>query len=127
MLKEDKKDDKEVILSSMDVEALYPNINIEITAKEVGKEAEETMLEYQNVDYRMAGILIASNMSQEGLYKEKLSEIVPRRKSNQGVRPGATTEELKRKRRYDEEGEEVEVSKWRMAKKYPHGSIWAFC
>ena len=66
-----------------------------MTAKEVGKEAEETMLEYQNVDYRMAGILIASNMSQEELYKEKLSEIVPRRKSNQGVRPGATTEELK--------------------------------
>ena len=70
-----------------------------------------------NIDYRMAGILVAANMTQEQIEREKLSEIVPRRKSKQGVRPGPTTEELYRKRKFDEDGDEIEESKWRVVRR----------
>ena len=96
---------------------LYPKIDIELTTKEVGEEVAGTEMKYDNVDYRMAGILIASNLTQDQVNQQGLSKIVPRRKKKTGVRPGPTTKELQRKRTYNEEGEEVEESKWGRVKK----------
>ena len=42
-----------------------------------------------------------------------MSQYIPRRKCKTGVRPGATTGELGRRRKYDSEGDEIErESKW---------------
>ena len=49
------KEGREVIITSMDVIALYPNLRIERCAEEVGREVEETEVEYENVDYRLGG------------------------------------------------------------------------
>ena len=47
-----------------------------------------------------------------------MSEIVPRRRFTRGVRPGPTTAELGKKRKYNERGEEIEVeSKWNFRRK----------
>ena len=81
---------KKVIITSMDVIALYPNLRIERCAVEVGKEIEETQVEYENIDYELGGKFIASNMTQADIDREGLTRIVPRRKSKFGTRPGGT-------------------------------------
>ena len=95
---------KKVIISSMDVVALYPNLDITRSAIEVGKEIEETEIEYKNIDYELGGRFIASNLTQDEIDREGLSRIVPRRKSKFGTRPSTTTKELYDKREYDREG-----------------------
>ena len=103
-----------MIIASMDVVALYPSLNIKRSAEEVRKEMEETDIEYDNVDYKWAGKFIASNMSQEDINLEGLSNIVPRRRKIFGVRPGSTTQELYSKKEYTEERTEKKgKSKWR--------------
>ena len=94
---------------------MYPNLNIKRSAKECGREIEDTEVEYENVDYKWAGRFIASNMNQDEIYREGLNNIVPRRKNGFGTRPGATTKELYDKREYDKVGgKEIEKeSKWR--------------
>ena len=107
------KEGREVIITSMDVIALYPNLRIERCAEEVGKEIEETEVEYENIDYRMGGKFIASNMSQADIDREGLGRIVPKRKSKFGTRPGGDTKELYVKRKYGDGGEEIEgETKW---------------
>ena len=46
----------------MDVVSLYPNITIKRSAEEVGKEMEESTVEYADVDYELAGKFIASSI-----------------------------------------------------------------
>ena len=95
---------EKVIVASMDVVGLYPNLNIARSAEEVGREVEGTSLKFMNVDYHLAGRFIASNMSQEAVERDGLGKIVP----------GSTTAELYNKRLYGEEGEELErESKWK--------------
>ena len=106
------------MVTSIDVVGIYPNLNIARSAEEVGREVEETVLRFENVDYELAGRFIASNMTQETVDREGLSSIVPRRKSRMGTRPGSTTTELYSRRVYNEEGEELErESKWRKVTK----------
>ena len=107
------KEGREIIITSMDVIALYPNLRIERCAEEVGREIQDTEVEYENVEYELGGKFIASNMTQADIDREGLTRIVPRRKSKFGTRPGEDTKELYNKRKYGEEGEEVEgESKW---------------
>ena len=54
----------------------------------------ESSVEIVNVDYETAVLFIASNSSQEQVNSWGMGKYVPRRKSKNGVRPGATTEEL---------------------------------
>jgi len=79
-----------ILVTGMDIMALYPNLNIEKCAVEMGKEAEVTKLKYHNIN-ETAGILIESNMSQEQVNIYRFSDILPRRGNKNGVRPGAIT------------------------------------
>ena len=98
----------------MDMVGLYPNLSIQRSAVECGKEMEETEIDYDNVDDRWEGRFIASNMSQDEIDRDGLSRMVPRRKKKCGTRPGCTTKELHQKKEYLETGEEIEKdSKWR--------------
>ena len=72
------KEGQKVIITSMDVVALYPNLRIERCAVEVGKEMEESEIEYENVDYELGGRFIASNMTQTDVDREGLSRIIQR-------------------------------------------------
>ena len=110
--------DTGVVIGSMDVEALYPSIQVNRSTRIVGEMVEESKLKIENVDYNTAVRYIASNSSQADIFKWGMKQIIPRRKCKTGVRPGATTDELHRRRRYNEEGEEIEgESKWVVARK----------
>ena len=73
----------------------------------------ESNIQICNVDFETAVVFIASNSSPGQVYDWGMSDYIPRRKSKGGVRPGATTGELGKRRRFNKEGEEIErVSKW---------------
>ena len=90
------------------MEALYPSIEINKSARIVSQMVGESKVEIENVDYEVAVIFIASNSSQSQIYEWGMSQYIPKRKSKTGVRPGATTGVLGRRRRYDSMGEEIE-------------------
>ena len=64
------------------VVGLYPNLNIRRSAEECRREAEESQVEYEGLDYEFAGKFIASNLSQAEVDKAGMSRIVPRRRYN---------------------------------------------
>ena len=70
-------------------------------------------VKFDNLDFEMAIKFIASNTAETTITKWKMNEIIPRRRFKKGVRPGPTTEELSKKRKYNEKGEEEEgETKW---------------
>ena len=102
-----------LIVGSMDVEALYPSIEVNRSARLVGEMVSESNIEIENVDYDTAVRFIASNSSQSDIVRWGMSEYVPRRKHKTGCRPGATTLELSQRRKFSKGGEEeIRESKW---------------
>ena len=56
---------------------------------------------------------IASNCAESTIWKWGMQKYIPRRRHKMGVRPGPTTAELSKRRKYDERGEEiVRESNW---------------
>ena len=107
-----------MIIGSMDVEALYPSIGINRSAEIVGQMVGESRIKIENIDYETAVCFIASNSCQTQVNKWGMSQIVPRIKHKTGVRPGGTTEELSKRRKFNIEGEEiVQESKWIVKRK----------
>ena len=97
----------------MDVEALYPSIEISRSAEIVGEIVRESSVKIENVDFETATRFIASNASQAQINDWGMGRYIPRRRHKTGVRPGATTKELGKRRKYTREGEEIEsTSKW---------------
>ena len=73
----------------------------------------ESDIEYEGFDEKEASRLVANNFSKEEIQKLGMASFIPERKSVQGVRPGNTTSELSKRRRFNKEGEEViRISKW---------------
>ena len=108
----------DLVIGSMDVEALYPSLQIERTAVAMGQMMEETSVEYKNIDFDTATRFIASNASEADIWKWGMGKYIPRRRHKQGSRPGPTTAELGVKRKYDSLGEEiVGESKWVVKRK----------
>ena len=106
----------------MDVEALYPSIEVNLSAKIVGEMVGESSVKIESVDYDTAVKFVASNSSQSDINKWGMSQYIPRRKYKNGGRPGATTGELGKRRRFDKEGEEIErESKWVVRRKVLSG------
>ena len=89
-----EKEGKNVVVGSMDVVGLYPNLNIRKSAEAVGKAARESKIEYVNTNWEHAQKYVAMCMSQEEIDKEGLGAVIPRRKSKKGTRPGLSDEEL---------------------------------
>ena len=57
-------------------------------------------LKFKNIDLEWAMVYVALNMDQDQIYKEKLADIIPYRKSNKGNRPTVLTiaDDVKRQR-----------------------------
>ena len=70
-LKEENNQTEEtgVNVGSMDMEALYPCIEVEKSARIVGELVENTKVQIENVDYNLAVRFIASNSSQSQIEK----------------------------------------------------------
>ena len=78
-----------LVIGSKDVEAHYPEMDVEAAAEEAKREIEESDLEIE-VDEVQLGLFLACSMTQEQVDKEGLTEVVHRRRFKNGVRPGLT-------------------------------------
>ena len=83
-----------LVVGSKDVEAHYPNIDIDLAASEVQKEIEESDLEV-NVDTNEVALFLACSMTPEEIEEEGLTQFVHKRRFKKGARPGLTCKAIK--------------------------------
>ena len=81
-------EDRELVVLSQDVKALYPSIKKEETIKIVGKLIEETEIEFDDVDYKCLGKYLAVHLTPEEIANNNLISVIPamrKEKETQGV------------------------------------------
>lgn len=111
-------------LLSMDVEKLYPSLNIEMTAKIIYSMVLESPIQFDNINYDEVGKYLAVMMTDEEIDRDKLKTALPVRNVKlikeregqpvRGARPGISY--------LDSEvatvimdGKRVKVPKWKLA------------
>ena len=83
--KEDKDDERDVILGSLDVVALYPSLQIDYTAKIVSETFVNSDLKIEGIDTKELGLYISLNTSNEQMeMKENIRRFCPTRKTKKG-------------------------------------------
>ena len=90
-----KEKGRNVVIASMDVVGLYPNLEIEKSARMCGKAGEESDIEIIDGNWEWAVRYVTLNMSATEIVREGLYDILPRRKWKNGTRPGVSNEDLK--------------------------------
>ena len=97
-------------LASMDVEALFPSIDQETSARLVAEELIKQKVEYPEADVKLGTHYLLATLSKERLKREKVWHLMPRRKSEgkRGRRPTVHTKLLSGpiRREREESGEE---------------------
>ena len=112
--KEVSKEGKKIVVSSEDVEALYPNLEIMASARLCGEAVKQSKMRFEGVDYFWAGKYIAMTCAPKEIEESNLGETVPKRKYRKGTRPGINTKETVGKKK---EGESEElVTKWEFSR-----------
>ena len=76
-----EKKSKNLVVASMDVVGLYPNLDIRKSAKAVGETASSTDIELVNANWEWAQKFVAMNLSQAEIEQEGLEVVIPRRRS----------------------------------------------
>ena len=72
---------KQVVIGSLDVEALYPSIDQVQGPRIVAQEIAKSLLTFETVDTHLLGVYLATVMSKERQEKEKVSHLLPTRKA----------------------------------------------
>ena len=83
-------DNKEKVIGSMDVKALYPSLDIGFTTEIVCEEFFNSDVKIENVDYAEMGLYLRLNKDDKYIRENKLEEICPKRKHKNG-RPKITS------------------------------------
>ena len=78
-----------LVVGSKDVEAFYPNMDVDLAAEEVKFEVEESNVDIE-MDTLEAGLYIACTMTPEEIEEEGLTHVVHKRRYKTGPRPGLT-------------------------------------
>ena len=78
-----------LVVGSKDVEAFYPNMDVDLAAEEVKLEVEESNVDIE-MDTLEAGLYIACTMTPEEIEEEGLTHVVHKRRYKTGPRPGLT-------------------------------------
>jgi len=86
----DQNTDKELIIGSADVEALYPSLNIEHTATVTAQLFYESETNVEGIDDEELGLYLALNLNETNLEREKVKEFCPSRRTNLGRPPTIT-------------------------------------
>ena len=89
------------IVGSMDVEALYPSLDIDFTVEKVGELLYESDVCIKGIDYQELGLYLSLTKTDGELRQLELNSTCPERQSRRGPRPNITgcgTEENKEKR-----------------------------
>ena len=78
--------DKHVI-GSLDIEALYPSLDIEKCASVVSEKLYESEITFANLQWEEIGLYLRYMMTDEELQTKQLSEHVPKRRNRRGRPP----------------------------------------
>ena len=104
---------KDIMVGSLDVEALYPSIDQVEGPRLVAEEVRRSKVQFENINYHIAAVYLGSTMSTERQTKEGVRDLIPKRKirTKRGRKPTVHSKELggpkarKMKPDLDEEGD----------------------
>ena len=78
------------IVGSMDVEALYPSLDIDFTIEKVCQLLLDSMVDIEGIDYKELGLYLSLVKTNEELQQMGVHAACPKRRSNRGPRPNIT-------------------------------------
>ena len=81
-------------VGSGDATALYPSLRHAPSARLCGQLIASSQVKFEGVDYRTAGILIATACTAKEIAKAGLTKLVPKRRYKKGRKPTIATKEL---------------------------------
>ena len=88
MLPEDIQDhESPMVLIGCDVDALYPSLEIESTARILREEIIKSTVQWDDIDYMEGARYIALNWDAEKCTRSSLRRVLPVRRYNNGTRP----------------------------------------
>ena len=78
------------IIGSMDVEALYPSLDVEFTVDKVCELFSNSTMNIDGINYKELTLYLSLNKTDEQLRTMGIHEVCPKRRSNRGPRPNMT-------------------------------------
>ena len=87
------------VLGSIDVEELYPSLDIDSTVEMVCQTFEESTIQFEGVNYAELGLYIALNNDAREMEGKGLSRVCPTRRNNSGRKPKITASGIRAQRR----------------------------
>ena len=78
------------IVGSMDVEALYPSLDIDFTVEKVCEVLYESAVKFEGVDYKELGLYLSLVKNDDELRRMGLLDVCPKRRYRRGPRPNIT-------------------------------------
>ena len=88
---EGKVDSNNLMVGSLDVEALYPSINTTVAGRICKDKVIKSSATFEGIDYKSASIYLKLTMSRAEIVDAKVQHLLPRRKSKQGSNPSILT------------------------------------
>ena len=82
-----KAERNELIAFSMDAQALYPSIDVEISGEVIFELLVESEVVYENIDILELSRYVAAAVKEDVVLKHGLNDFVMRRKYKKGPRP----------------------------------------
>ena len=82
--------DNTFIVGSMDVEALYPSLDIAFTVEKVCEVLHDSKVNIEGVDYKDLGLYLSLVKTDEELQTLGIHNVCPKRRSRRGPRPNIT-------------------------------------
>ena len=74
-----------VVVGSLDVDALYPSLNIDRCAEVVRRRMFMSDLDFENLRWKEIGLYLVYHFTEEELRKEKVFSVCPKRRSRHGA------------------------------------------
>ena len=78
------------IVGSMDVEALYPSLDIDFTIEKVCELLYDSKVDIEGIDYKELSLYLSLVKTDEELQTLGIQEVCPKRRSRRGPRPNIT-------------------------------------
>ena len=90
------------MVGSLDIDSLYPSLDITRCAKVVSKKLYKSDLKFPDLNWMEIGLYLSYHMSEDGMIEENIREYCPKRRSNRGNPPKFTASgsKLKKEERF---------------------------
>ena len=114
-LNEDAKNNKDIIIGSLDVKALFPSLEVNRSAEIVRRMIATSNVDIENVDYEELAKYVAINVTSVEIQHSGMQDLIHTRKYNKGPKPGMTAREVTG----GDEQRTLHNSKWRRPVRSP--------